>query len=51
MFVPTQFPLMISDRLLAAASALVITGVLMATAIVPASPAVASNPMIMGVLA
>ena len=51
MFVPTQFPLAISDTLLALASAIVLTGVLMATAIVPASPAIATSPIAMGVLA
>lgn len=55
MFVPTQFPLAISDKLLAAASALVVAGVLMTAAIVPASPsvgpAIASSPIALGVLA
>lgn len=51
MFVPTQFPLAMSDKLLALASALVVAGVLMTIAIVPASPAVASTPITMGVLA
>jgi len=51
MFVPTQFPLAISDKLLAVASAIVVAGVLFATAIVPASPAIASSPITMGVLA
>ena len=55
MFAPTQFPLATSDKLLAAASALVVAGVLMTTAIVPASPgvgsAIASSPITMGVLA
>ena len=36
---PFDFPRHASDRLLAAASALVISGVLMALALVPASPA------------
>ena len=55
MFLPTHFPQGFSDRLLALASALVVAGVLMATAIVPASPAVAAPsefaPITMGVLA
>ncbi|MEM7690602.1 MAG: hypothetical protein AAF291_16420 [Pseudomonadota bacterium] len=51
MFVPAQFPLAISDKLLALASAIVIAGVLIATAIIPASPALASSPIPMGVLA
>ena len=59
MFLPTHFPQGFSDRLLAMASALVvaavIAGVLMATAIVPASPAIAAPsefaPIAMGVLA
>lgn len=52
MFAPTDFPKQASDRTLALASALVITGVLLATAIIPASPALAGTPiMTMGVLA
>ena len=51
MFAPNQFPRVISDKLLAGASALVVCGVLMATAIAPASPAVASSPIFTGVLA
>ncbi|MEO0699077.1 MAG: hypothetical protein AAFY81_05080 [Pseudomonadota bacterium] len=55
MFLPTHFPQGFSDRLLALASALVVAGVLMATAIVPASPAIAGPaeiaPTAMGVLA
>ncbi|MEL6486316.1 MAG: hypothetical protein AAFQ13_04110 [Pseudomonadota bacterium] len=55
MFLPTHFPQGFSDRLLALASAMVVAGVLMATAIVPASPAVAApaefSPIAMGVLA
>ena len=55
MFAPSQFPLAITDKALAIASALVITGVLMATAIAPASPATAAPsefaPIAMGVLA
>ena len=45
MLTPTQFPLAISDKLLAFASALVVAGVLMTIAIVPASPAIASTPI------
>ncbi len=51
MLTPIQFPLTISDKLLALASALVVSGVLMATAIAPASPAIASSPASIGVLA
>lgn len=46
-----RFSHKISDRLLAFVAALVITCVLMSTAIVPASPAIAYAPMTMGVLA
>jgi hypothetical protein len=51
MLSPDTNPLAISDKLLAFASALVISGVLMATAIAPASPAMASSPLTLGVLA
>ncbi|MEL6237640.1 MAG: hypothetical protein AAFQ90_03500 [Pseudomonadota bacterium] len=51
MLVPNHFPHHVSDRLLAIAAALVLTGVLLATAIVPASPALATSPIAMGVLA
>ncbi len=51
MFAPTQFPLAIGPRALAVASALVVAGVLIATAIVPADPAIASSPIPMGELA
>ena len=51
MFTPTQFPLAMSDKLLAVASALVVAGVLMTIAIVPASPASASRSITMGALA
>ena len=51
MLFPSTFPQHASDTLLAIASALVVTGVLMATAIVPASPAMACSPIAMGVLA
>ena len=51
MLVPTDFPQHVSDRLLAVAAALVGTGVLLATAIIPASPAIATSPIAIGVLA
>ncbi|MGB3471623.1 MAG: hypothetical protein WBA51_12440 [Erythrobacter sp.] len=51
MFAPNDFPTHISDRLFAAASALVLTGVLMATAILPASTGSASSILAIGVLA
>ncbi|MEL6707395.1 MAG: hypothetical protein AAFP79_03855 [Pseudomonadota bacterium] len=51
MFTPTQFPLAMSDKLLAVASALVVAGVLTTIAIVPATPASASSTIIMGALA
>lgn len=51
MISPFTISIHASDKLLAAASALVLTAVLLATAIVPASPAHAANALSMGVLA
>ncbi len=55
MFAQSDFPANArtngSDRMLAAAAALVITGILLATAIVPASPALAYSALTIGVLA
>jgi len=51
MFAPNDFPTHVSDRLLAAASALVLTGVLLATAILPATHASASSVFAIGALA
>ncbi|MEO1489026.1 MAG: hypothetical protein AAFR88_06265 [Pseudomonadota bacterium] len=51
MFVPSQSHNRASDKLLAAASALVITGILMATAILPASPTLTMSTIAAGGLA
>ncbi|MEM6827490.1 MAG: hypothetical protein AAF553_06060 [Pseudomonadota bacterium] len=51
MLAPFTFPRHVSDQMLAGISALTLTLVLMATAIVPASPAIASSPLAIGVLA
>lgn len=40
-----------TDRMLAAVAALLITGILLATAIIPGSPAFAHSTLSMGVLA
>ena len=51
MFAPSQFPLAISDKLLAVAASFVVAGVLMATAIASDSPAIATSSISSGVLA
>ncbi|MDJ0978751.1 MAG: hypothetical protein QNI87_09450 [Erythrobacter sp.] len=51
MFAPADFPKHVSDTLIAFAAAIALGMVLMATAIAPASPALASGSIAMGVLA
>lgn len=51
MLVPSDFPQRVSDKALAVAAALVLSGVVFATAMVPASPVIATSPIAMGVLA
>lgn len=51
MFAPNDFPTHVSDKMLAAASALIVTGLLLATAILPATPASASSVLAIGALA
>lgn len=51
MFVPTQPRNSAADKLIAGASALFISAVLLATAIVPASPAASASFLAVGALA
>ncbi len=55
MFAPSEAPASgrnsATDRLLAAVAALLIAGILLATAIIPGSPALAYSTLSMGVLA
>lgn len=51
MLFPNDIPRYAGDRLLAAGAALVVIAVLLATALVPASPAIASSIIFTGALA